>query len=356
MIWPFGDGPVGNWLTRRQAMRDMRRMIATDADSIALDEQNPLARAKMSVDAGDPKRAREYLAMARERMPAFVASDPATVDVLIGLGDYDEAESFTLEGAKRSPYRPHYLEGYAQIAERRHDMEEAVRRWRAVAKKFPRRKWAFIRETECLCALRRLDEADVAVRRALRLFRDDIGLLICAGRIGDARGDWAAAAKRWDSIRDRHPLGLVGSAHALHKLGRTDEAMTLLAEGRIRYPLERDLPAMQARIAEEVGDTAQALKLWATIRDRFPKDWMGYVEGARCLREQGQWPEADAVAEAAIERFPGQRWPLAEHAKLAEHGRNWPAAASRWAALRAAFPDDQEAQVREAAALTAARQ
>jgi tetratricopeptide (TPR) repeat protein len=334
----------------------LQRIIAAEAAMMALQEENPLTRAKQSLASGDLKGAREHLAIARQRMPDYTASSPVTVDILVELGDHAETETFVLEGLKRFPRLPHFLEGYALVAERRHELEEAARRWAAVRKRFPTRKGPFIHEADCLRELGRLKEADTVIGRAVRAFPNDVSVLNIYGRIGEALGDWEEAYRRWDTFRDRHVIGLVGTARALHRLGRTEEAGKLLAEGRFRYPLERDVPAMQARIAEETGAREGALKLWATIRERFPLDRVGYVEGLRYLRELQEWTAADAVAQSAIERFPSQPWPLAEYASLAHHRRDWAEAARRWAAVCAAFPYHQGAQKNEIEALTAARQ
>lgn len=354
MIWPFGEGPVGAWLERRRALRDLKRMVAVEDATLPLRDDNPLHRAKISVEVDDLKGAREFLEVARMRIPNYVLTSPDTVDVLTGLGDFAELESFALKGAKLFPKRPHYLEAYAMAAERQRNFDEAARRWALLRKKFPGQKIGYTGAVGCLRQLGRLDEADALLQSAMRRMPDDMTVLLEWGRVAEAREDWAESYRRWNSLRTRHPAGFYGAAYALQKLGRTAEAEALLAEGRFLHPIYPGLAIMHARIAEEAGDKAEALKRWAVVRERFPLDRAGYDAAIRLLREQQEWVEADAIALAAIDRFPAYPWPLAEYATLAHVRKEWPEAAKRWAALLAAFPNHKGAPEREAEALTAA--
>ena len=352
----FKSGLIAHWLERRRTFKQMQRLITIETEQIALQDNNPMERAKIALELGDLRTARDSFALARERMPDYVLTNPATIDVMLGLGEYDELDAFALKGAKRFRYQTHYLEGYARSAQKRGDLEEAVRRWALVRKKFRYSRGGYIDGAECLCRLKRLDDADALLNRALRVFPDDLALLIVKAKISDMRENWTEACERWDAIRTRHPQGLVGVARALFKLGRGKEAETLLAEGRYRFPLETSMPALRAQVAEEAGDHAEAAKRWAEVRERFPLQHLGYVEGLAYLRRQQDWAEADSVALAAIERFPAQAWPYADYAGLAQTRQDWPEAAKRWGAMRAAFPERQDAYQREIQALTASGQ
>lgn len=354
MTWPFGGGAFSEWFQRRRAFRDLKRVVAIEEATISLNDDNPLHRAKVSLDVDDLKSAREFLDIARVRIPNYVLTSPDTVEILLGLGDFAEVESFTQSGAKRFPHRPHYLEGYAMVAERQRDLDEAARRWALVRRKFPNRKLAYTAEVGALRRLGRLDEAESVLRQAMRRMPDDMTVLLEWGRVADARKDWEEAYRRWDSLRDRHPAGYVGAAEALQKLGRTEEAEALLAAGRLRHPIHEGIAITQAYIAEAAGNRAEALKRWAVVRQRFPLDRAGYAEAIRVLRQQQEWAEAEAIAQLAIERFPAYVWPLEDYAMLAHVRKDWTEAAKRWAALLVAFPDRKDAQQREAEALAAA--
>ena len=129
MTGTFGFGSIGVWLERRRALKELQRLTATEVEEIAMRDNNPLSRAQTSLEMGDLKTARESFALAREQMPQHVLTSPVSVEIMLRLGEYDGVESFVLDGAKRFPGKPHYLEGYATVAQRRNNLEEAVRRW-----------------------------------------------------------------------------------------------------------------------------------------------------------------------------------------------------------------------------------
>jgi tetratricopeptide (TPR) repeat protein len=354
MIWPFGEGPIGSWRERRRALREMKRVMAVEEIQIASLDSNPLHRAKVSLEIGDRAAARHYFQLARERIPNYVLTSPETIDVLLGLHEFAQLEALALEGARRFPREPHYLEGYALAAERAGNFDEAIRRWALARKKFPTSRWGYVAAVGCLRQCGRLDEASALLRRAMTIIPDDITALFEFGRIAEARGDWNEAYRCWYRLRSRHVAGFLGAALALHKLGRTTEGEVLLVEARQTNMIEPLIPVLHAQLAQESGNIAEALKRWAVVRERFPLEKAGYAEGLRLLRGQRDWAEADAVAQAAIYRFPAADWPLVEYASLAHDRHDWAEAAKRWAAVRAAFPGREDAPQREAEARAAA--
>jgi tetratricopeptide (TPR) repeat protein len=353
-MWLWEKGPFGSWRERHRALAELRRLVSIESDVMVLDDANPLTRAKVSLEAGDHVAARRYLDLARERIPQYVLTSPDTVEILLGLGDFAELDRFALAGSKRFRNQPHYLEGYARSAEHRRDFEEAVRRWAMVRKKFAQSRLGYVSAVGDLRELGRLDEAEGLLRRTMRLLPGDMNAAFEYARVAEARGTWAEAHRRWAAIRHRHPAGFMGAAQALQKLGRTSEAEELLVEGRLRYPTEAGIAITYAHIAEETGNPEEARKRWNLVRQRFPRDRSACVQGLRFLRDQKDWEEADAMAQETIEWFRNQDWPLAEHALVAHSRRDWPEAARRWAALRAAFPNQKDAPQREAEALAAA--
>ncbi len=337
-------------------MKEVGRLSRAEAAVLPLDDANPLQRAKAALEAGDHDAARHYLAQARLRIPSYVLTSPDTIRILVGLGDYDAAEAFTLDGAKRFPRKAQYLEGYALTAEKRRDFEEAARRWAVVRRKFPYSWQAYAFGAGCLRQLGRLDEAAAVIERGKRAQPNEILVLIEYGRITEAQQAWDKAWRHWDSVRDKHPIGYSGAAYALFRLGRRIEAEKLLEEGRNRYRADGGIPTMSARIAEEANEPDEAAARWALVRRYSPYDPGGYLNSLRFLRGRGQWAEADAVALTAIERFPKQEWPLLEYAQLAQLRQDWPAAAARWQAVRTAFPGNKSAWQFEARALEAVGQ
>lgn len=344
----------GAWLDRRRALAELKRALQAERNVTALDDANPLNRAKIALQVDDRAAARHYFDLAKARIPAFLRTSPDTIEVMLGLEAYDEADKFAAQGVRLFPHQAHHAEGFALVAERRGDLETAITRWAMVRKRFPARPLAYVQGAGCLRRLGRLADADSVIRQAIKLMPDNVAVRLEYGRIGEASGDWSDAYRRWAEISDRHPAGLIGMAEALHRQGKDAEAEALLEKSRMLWPLEVGMRALYARIAAEAGRIDEAVQRWAVVRDRFPRDQIGYTEGLTLLRAHQRWEEAEAVAAEAVDRFPDRTWPHLEYAMLAHLRRDWPAAASRWAAMREAFPDDPTGYQRGIEALEAA--
>ena len=329
-------------------------MARAEADFARLDESNPLLRAHVSAEVGDLVAARQFLEIAKDRLATYVAESPNTVQVLLKLKAFDEAEAFTLAGSKRFPHQPHFLEGYAMAAEGKHDRDQAIRRWAVVRAKFPHSQKGYVHALWLLKDLGRLDEAEQLLKVALRWLPQDVFVLAEHASLAELRGNWEEAYKRWEKLFDSFPRSFVGAARVLHKLDRTAAAEAIIATGRIRYPLEVEIPIENARLAEEKGDKVEALKRWSFVRQRFPLDPKGYWGELRLLSERKDWINADAIAREAVDHFPTEKWPMVEYATLAHARQEWLKAADRWAALREKFPDFADGFLRGAEALLAA--
>jgi len=352
---------VRAWRERREAMREMRALDQIELAIMPMDESNPLERAKVSLGVGDLKAANYFWEQASTRYPEYVLLSRDSVNILVGLKRFDEAEALMLAGQKRFPKEGHYAEGYAMVAHRRHDLEEAARRWKVVRKKFPHRSPGFVVGAGCLRELCRFDEADALITHAMEQIPSDMGrngmvprdmgpaLEYC--RIGEARGDWTEALRRWEKFSAVHAACMMGACRALHRIGRSDEAASRLEEARPRFPLEAEIVNQLAAISRDRGDNAEALKWWKFMIERFPLNSTGYLECGRFLQKIGEYADADAVFLAARDRFPDDAWPLTEYAALANARNDWTEAATRWAAVREAFPDREDGYVRGAEAI-----
>lgn len=353
-MWSFLiPGPVRAILERRQIMREVRQIQQDEAWEIARSDANPLHRAKMSLQADDPKSALAYWNELWTRYPEYAATAPDTIEVLLGLRLFDEAETLMRQGQQRFPREGRYAEGYAATAERRRDWDEAIRRWAAVRKKFPGRPAGYMSGAACLREVGRLDDADALIAQAMPKFPKSVACWLESGRIGDARRDWTDAQRRWEELEQRfgHNAGMVGAVRAMMETGRLEEAEATLIPARVKYPIEVSIPVMLAQIAERRGDIPLALERWAVVREKFPRHMQGYVETVRLMRAAGQFGELDAVIQQAIHTFPTDAWPLVEHASLATQQKDWDAAASRWQAVRDAYPDREDGYLRGAEAL-----
>jgi tetratricopeptide (TPR) repeat protein len=299
--------------------------------------------------------AEQYWDQAIVRYPHFARTARASLDVLLALKRFDEAEALVLEGRKREPVEPFYAGGYARVAESRGDLDEAITRWSTARKQFPAYPDAYVGGGSCLRRVGRLDEAEALIKKAIEIFPREVPPWIEWGRAAEARADWQQAIQRWESFyqKFRNSHGDIGVAHGLMKLGRLDEAEERLRAAQLRFPIMPEISIALAQVAEQRGDKDEAVRRWADTLRRFPLMHVGYQSSIRVLREMGRIADADTVAVAAIDRFPTDAWPAVEAATLATERGDWEAAVQRWEAVRKGWPDRQDGYSRGAEALTA---
>jgi tetratricopeptide (TPR) repeat protein len=170
------------------------------------------------------------------------------------------------------------------------------------------------------------------------------------------RNDHAAALALWDEIRALHPTdpnGFRDAAAALIRLGRSDEADALLANGQTRFPQDPDFAIERGRLARRGGDPASAAALFAALRLAAPDEITAYLEGAACLRDLGRFAVAEGILRDALARFPTEPEPAIEFARLIETRADWPQALTRWSAVTKSFPDEHQGYLGMSRALTA---
>ena len=161
---------LSDWLGRRRAMRELRAMDAREAAALTLSDRSPLNRAKTALSVDDAAEALHCWTEARERLGDTVLTSRDSLPILLRLKRYDEAEALMQEGCKRFPRDPYYLEGLAEIAERRPDLPEAIARWTRVQRLFPGSWRGYTFRGACLVRSGRADEAEVLLSKAVSLF------------------------------------------------------------------------------------------------------------------------------------------------------------------------------------------
>jgi tetratricopeptide (TPR) repeat protein len=343
------------WKERRQALRHLRNLERLDDSVLILNDGNLVNRAKVAVEIGDQVTALRFWQEALMRYPRFAKESRDALDILLGLERFDEAEALMLEGQKREPRDPFYVDGYALVAERRGDTEVAIRRWNAVRKRFPSDCMGYAHEANCLREAGNMEAAEALSNETTKLFPKDARAWLGLAYIAEHRCDWPEAIRRWELVCEkfRHITAEIGVARGLEKLGRFEEAEQRLKAAQPRAPLMHVIPVALARLATQRGNKEEAVLRWADAQRHFPLLPFGYQGGFRQLVEMARFADAETILRAAIDRFPAEAWPAVEYASLAQTQEDWAAAAERWATVRAGWPDRPDGYVRGAAASAA---
>ena len=229
-----------SWIERRKTLQAYQSAQQQESAILARDQFNPLNLAKLATSVGDLDEAARRWAQARDRYPALVRSSRLSLDILLDLGRFDEAEQLMCECQRKFPRDPHYPAGLARVAHRRGDLPEAIRRWSDFRKKYPRSPEGFLHCAICQREAGLWDDAEASINRALALQTTSIFFRIEWARIAEARRNWDEALRRWTWIEQtmHHVAGTLGVAQALRELGRLDDAIAHLQAAD--YVIQRD--------------------------------------------------------------------------------------------------------------------
>ncbi|WP_428492543.1 tetratricopeptide repeat protein [Rhodopila sp.] len=343
-----------SWLNRSLVLRDVERHAADVREVDRFKVKDQLTYANLALDNNDHRLATEIWVRLMADHRTAVQDTPLALRILLRLRRFDEATTIMRHGQQRSPRNPRFLQGLGQIAQVKGDHDEAIRIFASLRKKFPGVMEGYTLGAESLKAANRLDEAEHLVGKAMKNFNSHIAPFLEYARIAMLRQDWEEALQRWRPLQDQfaHVAGFVGAAQALVQLGRHDAAEQLLQVARYRFGSSSEPLSEYARVAEARGDNAEAARRWNDVLSGFPLDMRAYITASEAFERLDEPKKAEAALRAAIDRFPTEIRPMLDLARLMQiKRRNFPAAAEAWAAVRATFPDKQEAYTSGAEAL-----
>jgi len=350
-------GVIGEWLGRRRALKELRRAQRDDNRDYREFFKLEIEAARHALDRGEHADAVDAWEKVRTRFPGLALKSADAFELVLDLGRFDEAEEMMRDGQRRQPRQVSFPLGYARVAQRRGDAEEAVRRCEALLRRFFDCAEGYLLAAQCLDALGRRDEAEAVLERGAQRLPRDFAILCAHATHAEQRGDMPAALDRWRIVQQRsdHPPGVLGVARCLMDLKCYDEAERVLTEACEHYSTNGYPLISMGRLTALKGDPDEAMRYWKLARDRFPDLLAAFTDAAGMALELGRDAEADEILHEAIERFPYELGPHLTYARAAHRRRDWSVAAERWSLTCERFPTNAEAQERRAEAETAAK-
>ena len=329
------------WRQRRSTLKELIRLEKAEEKALAARDLNPLYLAKLALERGDISLAAMRWKDACLQLPNVIVESRDSLGILIGLKEFDQAESLMRIGHERFPQDSYYPVALAQIAQQRGDFAEAAKRWDRVPESADK-PHARIQMGICFRELRQFDKAEALFDAVIRSQPDHLVAWLERARISEILRDWPEALVRWRYLTDQFGFGAAsaGEARALVELGRIEEAEARLEEALPNNPQDLEIAVTRAHLARRVGNLTVECDRWAAVRSIAPYFQHGYQSGARCLVAAGRYDEADAVLRRAVDLFAREPWPWHELVLAAQNRGDEPEAAKRWADLHERFPDD----------------
>ncbi|MBS0644747.1 MAG: tetratricopeptide repeat protein [Proteobacteria bacterium] len=155
-------------------------------------------------------------------------------EALVGLKRFDDADRLVTSATIRFPMEWPLFAQLARSREERGDVAGALPLWRRMLERFPLETLVYYSATAAFERMQAWDDLEATLRMGVDRFPDDFKMVVELARfLHTRRGDYAAAAEVWASIRaqfphDREAYGR--GAEAAEQIGRTEEAAGLRAE------------------------------------------------------------------------------------------------------------------------------
>jgi tetratricopeptide (TPR) repeat protein len=156
------------------------------------------------------------------------------------MGRLDEAEAKLTFAAFHRPEVYEIVLELARLAQKRGNETAELEHWQTLVRRFPMVQHAYHEYARRLTAMKRNDELDALLLRAVGRFPRDIRPAIQYAAAAHDRQDWLEAERRWRTLRETWPNcpdGYRRGADVLGALKREDEAALLREEHKRRFGL-----------------------------------------------------------------------------------------------------------------------
>jgi len=290
---------IQDWWDARRSLRELRQLQTTE-DRAVLDDpnKNPVDLAQSLLRVGERERATECWKDAFARFPNHVFRSHEALRLAVDLGLYEEADMLIRRGTKRRPSEAPYFEAEAELMAIRGDVDGAILRYRKISKRFPNRGVAYIGMAKCLERRDQPAEAESWVRQSVIKFPYSVDCHYYYAQIAQTRGHWEAALERWSIMEELFPdavVAVLGAAHALDALGRSDEAEARIPAVRHRHSASPEIAFVLARHAMRRKAWEEAVLAWEVVRRRWPDRPEGYQGGVEALYGAGRLDESEQL-------------------------------------------------------------
>ena len=290
---------LGQNLRRAGRFDEAEAVLAAAPDSVAGSWDLLVEWASVAQYRGDQAEAIRRWEQARQAFP-----DRPAVHLWLGTALWmanrpEEAEQVVAPAVARFAQRADLLALHARLAHSRHELDEALLRWRRVAALVPDSDEAAQYIGELLIDLGRTAEAEAWLADAVARFPGSVGVAERHALIPYQQSNWAEVLVRWQRIaahHPNHPVVLSGLAEMHMELHQHDAAAVVLADLLRIDPGHVRGMTLQGSLETIRGDWQGAVRRLTAARRLAPKDThvLAALTVAR-MAGMGEVPDAGAA-------------------------------------------------------------
>ena len=243
----------------------------------------------------------------RELFPALASGYRRGIFAYKLMYDFQKAENLILAAERRFPEADWLLVERAELAMSRNQLPDALKLWRELRDRFPKKVEGYIRGANTLRRLFQCRAADELLATAKELFPWFPGVHSEWAEVAMAISDYSEAGRRWAEFRSRFPSHSVGyrrAAAALCHARRFDEAEELLDDFNRLHPGRLDYYLGMVECSLTRGDAEKTVDIARMLREHYPRCPVGYIKGAQALSLLGEDDESDSLLDQCQELFP----------------------------------------------------
>jgi tetratricopeptide (TPR) repeat protein len=289
-----------DWRERRVTMAELRRLNRENKPYRKIEIEALVDAVRTAAYCEDAEATLIAFDRLQSRAPDVALTSEVAIRSLLSVGKIDLAESVVKEGLRKFPGARDLLLLHGEVAYRRRDWPEMIRRFAVMRRKFRGDVWGYTLGGVALREHEQFDAADKLLKRAVGMEPLLLPPAVEYARVAERRDDLEEALRRWAVVRERFEdrIGWIEAARTMCRMGREDEAIALLNNAQRKFPNKSDPSVELARISYRRGNLEEAVRMWQTVRVLFPQDEVGYVEGVGVLRQLGRHEEADEILRA----------------------------------------------------------
>ena len=273
--------------------------------------------------------------------PDDIKSYLKAIKASLELGFFTRADSICNQALAKFPEEEDLHIQFGEIAMRKRDFAEAIKRWDIAREKFPYQPAPYARAAWANAQLGEYEKAEQLAIQGQEKATEWPDCWTINAEIAMRRRDFTEASRRWNIVRERFPRVPAGYARAAWtyvEMGEYEKAEQLAIQGQEKTSEWPDSWTINAEIAMRRRDFTEASRRWNIVRERFPRVPAGYARAAWTYVEMGEYEKAEQIVTEGQRQAPYNADVWSIQAEIAIKNRDFIVALGRLRIVIEKFP------------------